>query len=70
MKIKSGDIVWQEKTMINDKNYNDNKDCRVSVVIFSTQIDEKKLFVLVHLLIRLIQLRENQIVIILNLIWF
>ena len=31
MKIKSGDIVWQEKTMINDKNYNDNKDCRVSV---------------------------------------
>ena len=43
MKIKSGDIVWQEKTMINDKNYNDNKDCRVSVVIFSTQIDDEEI---------------------------
>ncbi len=42
MKLKSGDIVWQERTMINGKNYKDNKDCRVSVVIFSTQIDDEE----------------------------
>ncbi len=42
MKLKSGDIVWQERTMINGKNYKDNKNCRVSVVIFSTQIDDEE----------------------------
>ncbi len=32
--IRPGDIVWQKKTMINNKNFKDNKDKRLSVVIF------------------------------------
>lgn len=37
--IRPGDIVWQKKTMINNKNFKDNKDKRLSVVIFSEIID-------------------------------
>lgn len=37
--IRPGDIVWQKKTMINNKNFKDNKDKRLSVVIFSEVID-------------------------------
>lgn len=39
MEIKPGDVVWQERTMVNGKNYKDNKDCRASIVIFTSQID-------------------------------
>lgn len=39
--IKPGDIVWQKNTMINNKNFKDNKDKRLSVVIFSEIIDGK-----------------------------
>lgn len=37
--IKPGDVVWQKNTMINNKNFKDNKDKRLSVVIFSEVID-------------------------------
>lgn len=39
--IKPGDVVWQKNTMINNKNFKDNKDKRLSVVIFSEVIDGK-----------------------------
>ena len=32
--LKSGDIVVQEFTMVNNKNYKDNKKNRLSVVVF------------------------------------
>lgn len=31
--LKSGDIVVQDYTMVNNKNYKDNKECRLSVVL-------------------------------------
>lgn len=37
--LKSGDIVVQDRTMINNKNYKDNKISRLSVVLFETEID-------------------------------
>lgn len=33
--IKPGDLVYQEKTIVNGKNYKDNKDNRLSVVLFT-----------------------------------
>lgn len=38
--LKSGDIVLQEYTMINNKNFKDNKEVRLSVVLFSVEIDD------------------------------
>ena len=37
--LKSGDIVVQDRTMINNVNYKDNKKNRLSVVLFETTID-------------------------------
>ena len=37
--FKSGDIVVQDRTMINNVNYKDNKATRLSVVLFETEID-------------------------------
>ena len=37
--FKSGDIVVQDRTMMNNVNYKDNKATRLSVVLFETEID-------------------------------
>lgn len=37
--FKSGDIVVQDRTMMNNLNYKDNKETRLSVVLFETEID-------------------------------
>lgn len=39
--LKSGDIVVQDYTMVNNKNYKDNKECRLSVVLFEQTIDDE-----------------------------
>ena len=46
MKLKSGDIVWQERTMINGKNYKDNKDKKKYIPLITLTI----LFVIVLIL--------------------
>lgn len=37
--FSSGEIVVQDRTMINNVNYKDNKTTRLSVVLFETKID-------------------------------
>lgn len=37
--FKSGDIVVQDRTMMNNVNYKDNKATRLSVFLFETEID-------------------------------
>jgi hypothetical protein len=40
--LKTGDVVWQNRTMINNVNYSDNKDMRLSVELFTTEIEGRE----------------------------